>query len=41
MLDMQLVNNAISFDEKVRAELTARMREITEVENPNSVVQIC
>ena len=40
MLDMQLVNNAISFDEKVRAELTARMKEITEVENPNSVVQM-
>ncbi len=40
MLDMNLVNNAISFDEKIRAELTERMKQLTNLENPNSVQQM-
>ena len=40
MLDMPLVNNAISFDEQTREALMDRMRQITEVENPNSVQQM-
>ena len=40
MLDMNLVNNAISFDEKTRAELTERMQQLTNLENPNSVQQM-
>ncbi|MBQ5565615.1 MAG: hypothetical protein IIT42_02040, partial [Clostridia bacterium] len=40
MLDMNLVINAISFDEKIRAELTERMQQLTNLENPNSVQQM-
>lgn len=39
-LDMTLVENAISMDEKSRAELTAVMRKLTALDNPNSVQQM-
>lgn len=39
-LDMTLVRNAISFDERSRNDITARMRSLTSLENPNSVVQM-
>ena len=39
-LDMTLVHNAIAVDERVRAELITLMRELTEMDNPNSVVQM-
>jgi len=40
LLDMDVVNNAITFDEKSKEELTAAMKELTNLDNPNSVVQI-
>jgi DNA polymerase len=40
MLDMTLVRNAISADERSRAELSQKTREMTGVDNPNSVVQM-
>lgn len=39
-LDMELVGNAITFDERSKTELTAKMKEITNLENPNSVMQM-
>ncbi len=39
-LDMGFVRNAIALDEQTRKELTGKMRELTELENPNSVVQM-
>lgn len=39
-LDMTLVENAIRMDDKSRNELTAAMRKLTALENPNSVVQM-
>lgn len=39
-LDMAVVENAIAFDERSKAELANRMKNITELENPNSVVQM-
>jgi len=39
-LDMQVVENAITFDEHSREELTAAMQEITNLDNPNSVQQM-
>lgn len=39
-IDDQLVNNAISINEKVTADLKARMKEITGLENPGSVLQL-
>lgn len=39
-LDMALVNNAVKFDELTKAELTSTMQEITQLENPNSVMQM-
>lgn len=39
-LDMELVSKAIKCDEQSKAELTKSMREITDLENPNSVVQM-
>lgn len=39
-LDMQVVANAITFDEHSREELTAAMQEITNLDNPNSVQQM-
>lgn len=39
-LDMDLVKEAIEMDTRSRKELTAAMREITELDNPNSVQQM-
>ncbi len=39
-LDMAVVENAIAFDEKSKAMLAAKMKELTELENPNSVQQM-
>lgn len=40
MLDMELVNNAIKLDEISKAELSDKMKELTNLENPNSVQQM-
>lgn len=40
MLDMDVVENAIAFDEKSKAELMIAMQNITNLDNPNSVVQM-
>ena len=39
-LDMELVRQAIQMDGRSRAELTEAMRELTALENPNSVAQM-
>ena len=39
-LDMDVVNNAISFDEKSRDSLMIQMQQLTGLENPNSVSQM-
>lgn len=39
-LDMQVVENAIAFDERSRNELSSAMQEITALDNPNSVQQM-
>lgn len=39
-LDMVLVENAIRIDEESRKELTAAMKELTGLDNPNSVAQM-
>ena len=39
-LDMDVVENAIAFDERSRAGLIETMKDITHLENPNSVVQM-
>jgi DNA polymerase len=39
-LDMTLVRNAIQMDAQSKAELTRLMKEITELDNPNSVQQM-
>jgi len=39
-LDMELVEQAIKCDEKSRAQLTGTMRELTDLDNPNSVAQM-
>ena len=40
MLDMDVVKNAIAFDEKSKSSLMIAMQNITNLDNPNSVVQI-
>jgi len=40
MVDMTLVRNAIAADSRSKAELTRLMKEITELDNPNSVPQM-
>ena len=40
MLDMDVVKNAITFDEKSKAELMIAMQNITNLDNPNSVIQM-
>jgi DNA polymerase len=40
MLDMTLVRNAIAADVRSRTELTRLMKELTELDNPNSVAQM-
>lgn len=39
-LDMELVQNAIAFDERSRKTLTTAMQDLTNLENPNSVTQM-
>lgn len=39
-LDMAVVNNAILFDERSKAMLSAKMQELTSLDNPNSVSQM-
>lgn len=39
-LDMTVVENAIVFDTKSKAELAEKMQELTNLDNPNSVVQM-
>lgn len=39
-LDMTLVNNAIFIDEEIRDDLLKAMQSLTELENPNSVIQL-
>ena len=39
-VDMQLVENAIAFDERSKTAITAQMKDMTNLENPNSVVQM-
>lgn len=40
MLDMDVVKNAIAFDEKSKASLMIAMQNITRLDNPNSVIQM-
>ena len=40
MLDMNVVENAIAFDEKSKTELMIAMQNINNLDNPNSVVQM-
>lgn len=40
ILDMDIVKNAIAFDEKSKSELMISMQNITNLDNPNSVVQM-
>ncbi len=40
MLDMDVVENAIAFDERSKSALTQEMQAITNLDNPNSVVQM-
>lgn len=39
-VDVELAENAVKFDELIKAELTEEMRKITQLENPNSVMQM-
>ncbi|MBU5471580.1 DNA polymerase [Falcatimonas sp. MSJ-15] len=39
-LDRTLVKNAIAFDKKSKAELSEKMQELTNLDNPNSVQQM-
>lgn len=39
-IDMDVVENAIRFDERSKSELMETMKSITSLENPNSVVQM-
>lgn len=40
MLDMDIVRNAIAFDDKSKADLMLQMQAITNLDNPNSVMQM-
>ena len=39
-IDMHMVDSAIAMDSKARTELTEKMKELTALENPNSVSQM-
>ena len=39
-IDLQLVENAIKFDEKSKTEISEQLKALTDLENPNSVVQL-
>ena len=40
LIDKNLVGNAIRMDKRAREELVARMKDLTDLENPNSVSQV-
>ena len=40
LLDMEMVKNALAFDEKSKADLLSAMQSITLLDNPNSVQQL-
>ena len=40
MIEPEFVSNAIAFDERSRASLMSKMRDITGIDNPNSVQQM-
>lgn len=40
LLDMQLVKNAIAFDERSKETISSQMKDMTDLDNPNSVVQM-
>lgn len=40
LIDMELADNAIAMDERSKEEITRRVKELTSVENPNSVLQM-
>ncbi|SET50027.1 DNA polymerase [[Clostridium] polysaccharolyticum] len=40
LVDMQLVKNAIAFDERSKTDISDQMKDMTDLENPNSVVQM-
>lgn len=39
-IDMNLVTNAITFDKRSKKELSEQIRSVTDIDNPNSVVQM-
>ena len=39
-VDMKLVTNAIAFDERSKGTIFSQMKDMTDLENPNSVVQM-
>ena len=39
-IDMAVVTNAIAFDERSKGEIAARIKEMTDLDNPNSVTQM-
>ena len=39
-VDMKLVTNAIAFDERSKGTISSQMKNMTDLENPNSVVQM-
>lgn len=40
LIDMQLVENAIHFDQRSKSGIAATMKELTDLDNPNSVSQM-
>ena len=40
LIDMQLVKNAIAFDERSKKTISSQMKDMTDLDNPNSVVQM-
>lgn len=40
LIDMQLVKNAIAFDECSKKTISSQMKDMTDLDNPNSVVQM-
>jgi DNA polymerase len=40
LLDMQLVKNAIAFDERSKETISSQMKDMTDLDNPNSVAQM-
>lgn len=40
LIDMQLVKNAIVFDERSKETISSQMKDMTDLDNPNSVVQM-